>query len=216
VATDLADYSQAVQVLGGTVSIAGPVTATISGTVTVSISGTPTVNIGTAPTITVTGSVSITGTATVSISGTPSVNIASGTVNIGGTPIVNVQQANGVTIFGPNLMPPALAGPITTQWSDFGNGNTTLSFLANGQLQIACNNAAGNPMGVHAFSGIGGSYGLRRVNPGETYHFAAQVIADTHNLQARVYANTYDAAGVGGVSLIGVFVSTPVSITSTY
>ena len=123
-ATDLADYSQAVQVLGGTVSITGPVTATISGTVTVSISGTPTVNIGTAPTITVTGSVSIS-SGTVSISGTVPVTISSGTVTINnasiavinatGTKITSARppkelffqvDSNGTFTYGPTALDP--------------------------------------------------------------------------------------------------------------
>jgi len=110
VAADVADWSTAVQVIGGSV--------TISGIATVSISGTPTVNIAAGQ------SVSITGTATVSISGTPSVSISgtptvilgggtasigsisaigstvtvAGTVNIGNTPSVSISGTPNVNI----------------------------------------------------------------------------------------------------------------------
>jgi hypothetical protein len=110
-AADLQDYSQGVQVLGGSVSITGTATVIISGTVPVSISGTPTVNIGTAPTINVSGSVAITGTptvnintgqsvgitgtVTVAISGTPAVTVSSGSVSISGTPNVNIASQTG-------------------------------------------------------------------------------------------------------------------------
>lgn len=74
-AVDLADYSQAVNVVGGSVSISGTATVTISGTPTVSISGTPSVN----------------------IANTPSVVISSGTVSIGNTPSINI-QSQSVTV----------------------------------------------------------------------------------------------------------------------
>jgi hypothetical protein len=60
VATDLADYSQAVNVTGGSVAITGTATVVISGTPTVAISGTPSVNIANTPAVTISsGSVTI-------------------------------------------------------------------------------------------------------------------------------------------------------------
>lgn len=119
-ASDVADWTTAVNVTGGSVSISGTATVQITGTPTVAISGTPTVNIGTAPTITVTGSVSISGSPTVNIGNTPSVVISSGSVTavISGTPNINIQSQsvtlqtsqpqqdigntiNGTTSFGP-------------------------------------------------------------------------------------------------------------------
>lgn len=88
-ATDVADYTQAVNVTGGSVAITGTATVVISGTVPVSISGTPTVNIGTTPTITITGSVTI-ASGTVAISGTVPVTISSGSVTITGTPSITI------------------------------------------------------------------------------------------------------------------------------
>lgn len=76
-ATDLADYSQAVQVLGGSVSITGTATVQITGTPTVSISGTPTVNVGNTPSVTISS-----GSVTATISGTPSINIQSQSVTV--------------------------------------------------------------------------------------------------------------------------------------
>jgi hypothetical protein len=74
-AVDIQDFTQAVNVTGGSVSI--------SGIATVSISGTP--------------AVTISGIATVSISGTPAVTISSGSVSItSGT--INVQTASGVRV----------------------------------------------------------------------------------------------------------------------
>lgn len=74
-ATDLADYSQGVQVLGGSVSITGIATVTISGTPNVSISGTPNVNVANTPSVTISSG-------TVSISGTANINIAAQGVNL--------------------------------------------------------------------------------------------------------------------------------------
>jgi hypothetical protein len=108
-ATDIADYTQAVNVTGGSVSI--------TGTATVTISGTPSVNIANVPAVTVnSGIVSIGNTPSVVISGTPTVilggGVASigsisaigstvtvaGTINIGNTPAVTISGTPTVTI----------------------------------------------------------------------------------------------------------------------
>jgi hypothetical protein len=67
-AADIQDFTQAVNIIGGSVSI--------TGIATVSISGTP--------------SVSITGTANVAVVGTANVAITSGSVSITGTPSINI------------------------------------------------------------------------------------------------------------------------------
>lgn len=100
---DVADYTQAVNVVGGSVSITGPATVSITGTPTVAISGTPTVNVG----------------------NTPSVSIASGTVtaNISGTPNVNI-QGQAVTL---NVnQPQTLLGSLTVAAASGGTGTFSL------------------------------------------------------------------------------------------
>lgn len=74
-AADVADYTQQVNIVGGTVSISGTATVSIVGTPTVQVAGTPTVNIGNTPSVTI-------ASGTVSISGTPSINIQSQSVNL--------------------------------------------------------------------------------------------------------------------------------------
>lgn len=76
-AVDIPDYTQAVNVTGGSVSITGTATVQITGTPTVSISGTPTVNVGNTPAVTINS-----GTVTATISGTPSINIQSQSVTV--------------------------------------------------------------------------------------------------------------------------------------
>lgn len=67
-AVDVADYTQAVNVTGGSVAITGTATVQITGTPAVTISGTP----------------------NVAITNTPAVTISSGTVTIGGTPTISI------------------------------------------------------------------------------------------------------------------------------
>lgn len=140
-ATDIPDYSQAVVIQSGSVTVNGNVNATIvgvpavtinSGSVTATISGTPNVNIsgssinvpvsvqGTA-TVTVSGTVtvSISGTPNVNIANTPSVTISSGSVSITGTPNINI-QSQSITV-GVNS-PPASVGSMTV------NANASNSF----------------------------------------------------------------------------------------
>jgi len=76
-ATDVADYTQAVNVTGGSVQITGTASVSIVGTPTVAISGTPTVNIGNTPSVNITS-----GSVTATISGTPNINITSQSVNL--------------------------------------------------------------------------------------------------------------------------------------
>lgn len=92
--SDLADWSQAVQVLGGSVSITGTATVQITGTPTVSISGTPSVNINNTPAVTISS-----GTVTATISGTPNINIQSQSVNIA---VQQPQVLLGTFTVGPN------------------------------------------------------------------------------------------------------------------
>jgi hypothetical protein len=95
---DVADWTSAVQVLGGSVSITGTATVQISGTPAVTISGIP----------------------SVAISGTASVSIVSGTVSITGTPNINIlsQSVNLLTGTGQVAVgaPASGAGgaPVTT------------------------------------------------------------------------------------------------------
>lgn len=74
---DVADYTQAVNVTGGSVAITGTATVQITGTPTVSISGTPTVNVGNTPAVTISS-----GTVNATISGTPNINIQSQSITI--------------------------------------------------------------------------------------------------------------------------------------
>lgn len=76
-AVDIPDWTQAVNVTGGSVSITGTATVQITGTPTVSISGTPTVNVGNTPSVTINS-----GTVTATISGTPNINIQSQSVSL--------------------------------------------------------------------------------------------------------------------------------------
>lgn len=152
-AADLADYSQAVNVVGGSV--------TISGIATVTISGTPTVQFAPGQ------SVSISGTPTVIISGTPAVTISSGSVNINGTPLINVVQASGLPMYGPNLLAAGLAGPMQPGgWSSSRtfnatgpvfNADGTMTFTLNGNNQDAFFDAPlplGAIMPPRAFPGL--------------------------------------------------------------
>lgn len=76
-ATDLADWTNAVNIQAGTVTIAGTASVSIVGTPTVLISGTPTVNVGNTPAVTISS-----GTVNATISGTPNVNIQSQSVTV--------------------------------------------------------------------------------------------------------------------------------------
>lgn len=76
-ATDLADYTQAVNVIGGTVTISGTAIVAISGTPTVQVTGTPNVNIANVPAVTISsGSVTI-------------ANASIGVINAAGTKITS-------------------------------------------------------------------------------------------------------------------------------
>src|SRR5260370_39205905 len=88
---DVADWTQAVNVVAGTVAISGVASVSIIGTPSVSISGTPNVNISGTPNVNIQSS-SV--TLTVSISGTPSVTIASGSVTIANAHIAVINAAN--------------------------------------------------------------------------------------------------------------------------
>jgi hypothetical protein len=100
-AVDIQDFTQAVNVIGGSVSISGVATVVVSGTANVSITGANTVVLGggtasigsisaIGSTVTVAGTVNIGNTPAVTISGTPTVNINSGAVSIVGTPNINI------------------------------------------------------------------------------------------------------------------------------
>jgi hypothetical protein len=145
-AVDIQDFTQAVNILGGSVSITGTATVVISGTPNVAISGTPTVILGggsasvgsisaIGSTVTVAGTINIGNTPAVTISGTPSVTISSGSVNIsGGTiavtntgptsvfiqpfvPTVTVAQFfGGLASGGTSTIIAAVAGKVVTIW----------------------------------------------------------------------------------------------------
>lgn len=109
-ATDVADWTTAVNVTGGTVTISGIATVTISGTPSVnvantpsvSISGTPIVNIGNTPSVTISGTPTVilgAGTASIgSISAIGSTVTVAGTINIGNTPSVTISGTPNVNI----------------------------------------------------------------------------------------------------------------------
>jgi hypothetical protein len=91
VAVDYPDYTQAVNVVAGSVAISGVASVSILGTPSVSISGTPSVSISGTPNVNIQSS-SV--TLTVLISGTPSVTIASGSVTIANANIAVINAAN--------------------------------------------------------------------------------------------------------------------------
>lgn len=96
-AADVADWTQSVNVAGGSVSITGTATVQITGTPTVSISGTPSVNIANTPAVTINS-----GSVTATISGTPNVNLQSSSitlnVSVSNTPAVTISGTPSVTI----------------------------------------------------------------------------------------------------------------------
>ncbi len=108
-AADIQDWSQAVNVVGGSVTISGIATVTISGTPSVTVAS-GTISIGNTPSVTISGtpSVSISGTPTVilgagvasigSISAIGSTVTVAGTINIGNTPAVTISGTPTVNI----------------------------------------------------------------------------------------------------------------------
>lgn len=145
-AADIQDWTQAVTVDAGSVTILGTAdvqvtntpAVTISGTPAVSISGTPTVSIGNTPSVTISGTPTVVlggGVATIgSISAIGSTVTVAGTVSIGntpsvsitGTPTVNIGNSPTVSISGtPNVN-------IASQ-----SGNLSIVFAATQNVNIA-------------------------------------------------------------------------------
>lgn len=169
-ATDVADWTQAVNVTGGSVAI--------TGTATVSIVGTPTVQFAAGQTV------GITGTVTVTIS-SGTVTISSGTVSINGVPTINITQASGLAMFGPNLMPGGTGGPFTNSW--FNGGNATVTFNATGELKVVIT-ANGRALAQSLTAGA-----AIPVVPGLKYHFEASFKPTTTSRGATVNLFGYAA-----------------------
>jgi hypothetical protein len=146
VATDIADWTQAVNVTAGTVTITGTANVAITNTPSVTISGTPsvsvssgTVNIGNTPSVTISGTPTVIlggGVATIgSISSIGSTVTVAGTINIGNTPAVtisgtpNVNISSGtVAISGTpniNIQSQSVTVQVNLPWSSQGSFVTT-------------------------------------------------------------------------------------------
>ena len=127
-ATDLADYSQAVNVVGGSVAITGTATVVISGTVPVSIAGTPTVLIsGTVPVTITSGTVTINNAniAVINAAGTKTYDIAVPVgATLGITPLV-VEFVRPIPASGLNTA-------IAINVPSFGAGNTLVAATIHG------------------------------------------------------------------------------------
>jgi len=170
---DIADWTSAVNVQAGSITISGTPTVLVSGTVAVSITGANVVVLGggTASigsisaidsTVTVAGTVNIGNTPAVTISGTPTVNINSGTVSISGTPSINIlSQSVTVNVNSPGTAldnqttaanTAATYGPYTLPAGTHAIGlvltNQAAAFLIQG-------NTTGQSYGVYGVQGNG-------------------------------------------------------------
>ena len=197
-AADLADWTTAVNVVAGSVSITGVASVSITGTPNVNIANTPTVILGTGSatvgaisainsTVTVAGTINIGNTPSVTISGTPTVNIGNTpSVTISGTPTVSISSGT-VSISGtPNIN--ILSQSVSVNVSQPQTALTDLSFVAG----TATKTTDAVPAGTHSLSL------LWAPNAGETLNYVRGHTTGRNYWPANAQTPAFAQSFVGG------------------